>query len=145
MLLSLKALRGYSIQATDGNAGSVEELYFDDEGWEVRRIVAKLGGMLANRGVLIVPEFVERTDRYARVVRVCLTEEQVRHAPGATSDLSVADREEFARLDGHGAHPYWENGWEAARIGPVHAGPYVPDQTVGGDPDVRGLVASPRA
>lgn len=103
MLLSSKAVRGYSIQATDGNAGSVEGLYFDDESWEVRHIVAKAGSMLANRRVLIVPEFVERTDRSARVVHACLTEEQVRHAPGATSDLPVADREEFARLDGHGA------------------------------------------
>ncbi|MDP9474492.1 MAG: PRC-barrel domain-containing protein [Actinomycetota bacterium] len=134
MLVSAKDLRGYSIRATDGNAGSVQELYFDDESWEVRYIVAKAGGLIANRRVLIVPESVEGTDRDARAVHVCLTEKQVRQAPGATSDLPVADREEFARLDGRGAYPYWGNGWEAAGAGPVYAGPYVPYGTAREEP-----------
>ena len=133
MLLSVKELGGYSIKSTDGNAGSVEERYFDDESWEVRYIVAKAGGLIANRQVLIVPEFVDRTDRDARAVHACSTEEQVRDPPGATSDLPVADRKEFARLDGPRAYPYLRNGWKTTGAGSVHAGPYVPAQTAGGD------------
>ncbi len=106
MLLSAKELRGYSIRETDGDVGSVQELYFDDESWKIRYVVARAGGMLANRQVLIVPEFVERADRDARVLHVGLTEEQVENAPSAESDRPVAQQEEVARLDDAAAPLY---------------------------------------
>lgn len=145
MLVSAKELRGYSIRATDGDAGSTKGLYFDDESWKVRYVVVRAGGLLANRPVLIVPEFVERTDRDARVLHVGLTEDQVKSAPGVASDRPVADQEEVAHFDDYGAYPYWGSGWEAAGAGPVHTGPYVPDRTAAvgvareeeGDPNLR--------
>lgn len=145
MLVSTRELRGYSIRATDGDAGSVRGLYFDDETWKVRYVVVRAGGLFLNRPVLIVPEFVERTDREARVLHVSITEEEVKNAPGVASDRPVADRQEVAHFDDHGAYPYWGSGWEAAGAGPVYAGPYVPDRTAAagsprkeeGDPNLR--------
>lgn len=143
MLVSAKDLRGFSVRATDGDAGSVQGLYFDDESWKVRYVVVKAGGLLLNRRVLVVPEFVERTDRDARVLHVGLAKEEVKNAPGTASDRPVADREEVALLDDRGAYLYWGSGWEAAGAGPVYAGPCVPDRAaeVGrggeGDPHLR--------
>ena len=145
MLVSAKELRGYSIRATDGDAGSVKGLYFDDESWKVRYVVVRAGGLIANRPVLIVPEFVERTDRSARVLHLGLTKEQVGSAPGVASDRPVVDQEEVAHFDDHGAYPYWGSGWEAAGASPVHAGPGAPDRTAAvgilrkeeGDPSLR--------
>lgn len=144
MSLSAKDLMGYSIRATDGDAGSVEELYFDDEGWKVRYVVAKAGGLLANRRVLVAPEVVDRTDRESQVLHLGLTKEQVENAPSAETERPVADQEEVAHLEDSGAPSYWGSGWEAAGPGPIHPEPHVPHQTdeVGvprekGDPHLR--------
>ncbi|QIN78368.1 PRC-barrel domain containing protein [Rubrobacter marinus] len=143
--MSAKELKGYSIQTTNGKAGIVQGLRFDDEGWKVRYVVVRAGGWIANRQVLVVPDHVEGADRDARVLRVDLTEEAVKNAPSAETDRPVAEGEEAARLEGYGASPYWGSGWEAAAgAAPIQPGPYVRDRAaeVGvpreeGDPHLR--------
>jgi hypothetical protein len=44
MLLALKELHGYQIEATDGVMGHVVGAYFDDETWIIRYLVVKTGG-----------------------------------------------------------------------------------------------------
>lgn len=36
MLRSVKSLEGFSIGATDGTIGKIEDFYFDDEAWVIR-------------------------------------------------------------------------------------------------------------
>jgi hypothetical protein len=39
MLRSVKGIHGYSMQATDGDIGSVYAFYFDDDLWTIRYLV----------------------------------------------------------------------------------------------------------
>jgi uncharacterized protein YrrD len=43
MLLSARELQKFTIGATDGDIGSVDDLYFDDESWTVRYLVVCRG------------------------------------------------------------------------------------------------------
>ena len=53
MIRSVKHLKAFDIQATDGSIGSIEDLYFDDERWTIRYVVADTGKWLPGRRVLI--------------------------------------------------------------------------------------------
>ena len=44
MLRSVSGMRGFTIHATDGDMGSVDEFLFDDEQWTMRYLVANTGG-----------------------------------------------------------------------------------------------------
>lgn len=61
MLKSVTQLEGFVIQATDGELGTVSELYFDDETWAIRYFTVELS-WLGGRRVLISPMSVTRTD-----------------------------------------------------------------------------------
>ena len=44
---SICSLIGYEIRATDGDLGTVDEFYFDDETWTVRYFVVETGNWLS--------------------------------------------------------------------------------------------------
>ena len=50
MLANSSHLKGFVIQATDGELGTVEHFYFDDESWAIRYLVVDAGGWLGGRG-----------------------------------------------------------------------------------------------
>lgn len=50
---TVKDLRGYAINASDGDIGRVDDLYFDDEAWVIRYVVVDTGTWLPGRRVLI--------------------------------------------------------------------------------------------
>jgi len=43
MLRSINDLRGLTIRATDGEIGSVDQFFFDDERWSIRYLVVNTG------------------------------------------------------------------------------------------------------
>ena len=55
MLRSIESLKGCRVAASDGEIGSVEELYFDRDGWGVRYLVVKTGNWIDGRRLLISP------------------------------------------------------------------------------------------
>ena len=107
MLHSVNRLHGYSIVATDGELGRVDEFFFDDERWTVRYLVVSTGGWLAGRKVLISPYAVKRTDPEARTVEVSLTREQVKDSPDIDTHQPVSRRHEADYLQYYGYPTYW--------------------------------------
>ncbi len=61
MLRNAKDLHGFKIRATDGELGTVDQLYFDDETWAIRYLMVETGGWLGGRRVLISPISVIHT------------------------------------------------------------------------------------
>ncbi|MEO6538431.1 MAG: PRC-barrel domain-containing protein, partial [Ferruginibacter sp.] len=59
---NIKSLTGYTIGATDGEIGNVDEFYFDDKDWIIRYLVVKTGSWLFGRKVLIAPQAVQKID-----------------------------------------------------------------------------------
>lgn len=116
MLRSANDLRGYQIVATDGEIGSVDDFYFDDEAWTVRYLVVDTGKWLPDRRVLVSPIAINPADSVARTLPVSLTRTQVKSSPGIEKDLPVSQQQEieFSRYYGY---PYYWSG--AALWGPA--------------------------
>ena len=51
MLTNTTNLKGLVIRATDGEVGTVDQLYFDDESWAIRYLTVKTGSWPAPSGL----------------------------------------------------------------------------------------------
>jgi hypothetical protein len=90
MLSKAKSLKGYKLQAKDGEIGRVKEFYFDDNHWTVRYLVADTGNWLYGRQVLISPYAIKGVDRDTGVLSVDLTKQQIENSPSLDSDKPVS-------------------------------------------------------
>ena len=87
MLVSLKDLKGFSIQARDGEIGKVNDFYFDDQAWTVRYLVDRAGFWLFGRQVLISPASIREINSDQMIFFVELTRDQ--DGPGLKSSENV--------------------------------------------------------
>jgi hypothetical protein len=109
MLHYVKDLHGLTLHAKDGDIGSVDEFYFDDEKWVVRYLIARTGGWLSGRLVLISPISIGDVDWAEKKVDVNLTREEVEGSPEIDLKKPVS-RQEEALLYEHYAWPYYWGG-----------------------------------
>ncbi|MBU1395949.1 MAG: PRC-barrel domain-containing protein, partial [Gammaproteobacteria bacterium] len=61
-LRKFRDLKDYVLLARDGEIGRIEQVYFDDQQWDVRYFVVHTGGWLLGRDVLIAPRAVAGVD-----------------------------------------------------------------------------------
>lgn len=73
---SVSELRRVTIAATDGELGSVRDLYFDDLSWAVRYLVVDTGSWLPDRWALVSPKSVRRWDANSSTLHMDLTKTQ---------------------------------------------------------------------
>lgn len=106
MFTNAKNLKGVVIRATDGELGTVEQLYFDDETWGIRYLTAKTGSWLNGREVLISPMSVLRADWQTRRLDVSLTKKQVENSPDIDTRKPVS-RQHEAEFSGYYGYPYY--------------------------------------
>src|SRR5262250_23282 len=106
MLRAASHLKGTSIAATDGDIGSVSDLYFDDLTWTIRYLVVDTGTWLPGRQVLISPRSVRSASGQDRVP-VALTKEQVKNSPSIDADKPVERQYEEAYSKYYGYPYYW--------------------------------------
>jgi hypothetical protein len=107
MVRSASELKGYTIEATDGDIGEVVQFYFDDEKWTVRYLVADTGGWLMGRRVLISPAALGRVDWNSRTLHVNMTKERVENSPSVDTDRPVSRQHESDYYDYYGYPYYW--------------------------------------
>lgn len=142
MLRSTKELNGYSVVATDGELGSVTDIYFDDEQWAVRYVIVDTGRWLAGRRVLMSPLSVRRPDWVEQRLPVTLTRDEVRSSPSADQAKPVSRQQERELFRYYGYPFYWRD-WPlwgvapypqiAAEQGPLHDTERDADVADGGD------------
>ena len=106
-LRNARNLHGFKIHALDGEIGTTDQLYFDDETWTIRYLTVKTGGWLSGRSVLISPISILDVDGDARLVNVSLTKEQVEGAPPSDTQRLVSRQHESAYLGYYGYPNYW--------------------------------------
>lgn len=92
--LRCSELLKHTIQATDGEIGSLSDILFDDETWSVRYFVVKTGGWLSGRKVLILPQSVNRTESPGDTIPVQLTRQQIKESPDVDTDRPVSRQHE---------------------------------------------------
>jgi uncharacterized protein YrrD len=107
MLRSAENLKGFEIGATDGEIGTIDQFYFDDEAWVIRYFIVETGGWLGGRQILISPISVIRADWQARRLDVALTKKQVENSPNIDTHRPVSRQHETAYLGYYGYPNYW--------------------------------------
>jgi len=107
MLMMTKNLKGFAIRATDGELGTVDQFYFDDETWVIRYLTVETGGWLGGRPVLISPISVVHTDWQAKRLDVSLTMKQVEGSPKIDTHQPVSRQHEAEYLGYYGYTDYW--------------------------------------
>jgi uncharacterized protein YrrD len=88
-LLTGSQFRQASVEAEDGEIGSLHDIYFDDQTWAIRYLVIDTAKWLFGRKVLISPEAMEPSGEAARI-RLRLTREQIKNSPPRDTDPPVS-------------------------------------------------------
>ena len=109
-LRRIRELTELTILATDGEIGSVQEVYFDDRNWAIRYLVVKAGSWLLSREVLLAPAAVAEINDVHRTMKIALTKDQIRRAPSIESAKPLSREYEEAYFRHFQWAPYWEPG-----------------------------------
>jgi hypothetical protein len=96
MLNQANILKGYKLEAIDGELGKIKEFYFDDYYWMIRYLVVDTGNWLVERQVLISPHALSTVNKDARNIRINLTKKQIENSPSLDSDKPVSRQFEEA-------------------------------------------------
>jgi len=140
-------LKGGTIEAMDGDIGSVQDLYFDDHSWTVRYVVVDTGAWLPGRQVLISPFAFQMVPEASRL-RTSLTKKQIENSPSLDTDRPVNRQREVEFAQYYGYPYYWggPNRWGALAYPELPLNPPQPSsvdeemlarEREGGDPNLR--------
>jgi hypothetical protein len=101
---SAAAVKGYSVHASDGNIGSVDNVLIDDVRWVVRYFIVDTGHWLPGKLVQLAPHAVTDIDWRDGRIDANVTREQVNSAP-AWDPLAMLDEIAEQRLHRHFGWP----------------------------------------
>jgi sporulation protein YlmC with PRC-barrel domain len=107
MSKKINELYGNQLNASDGDIGSIEDFYFDDQSWNIRYLVAETGTWLDERQVLISPYSIERLDLEDEIVIVNLTRLQIENSPPIERHRPVSRQFETEYYTYYGWPYYW--------------------------------------
>jgi len=110
MLQSIKQLFGDKLGASDGEIGHVKDLYFDDQHWTVRYLVADTGSWLTGRQMLISPRAFSSLYQPGKLLLVNLTRKQIENSPSIESHKPVSRQYEEEYYRYYGWPYYWDGG-----------------------------------
>jgi hypothetical protein len=88
-LRSANSVKGYHLQATDGDIGHVQDLLLEDADWSLRYLVVETSNWWPGKRVLISPGSVLRIDWSDRKVEVRVDREKVKTAPAFDKAASL--------------------------------------------------------
>jgi uncharacterized protein YrrD len=108
-LRSTKKMAGYSIAASDGAIGHLDDFIIDDETWTIRYLVVDTRNWWPGKKVMLSPRWIKRLDWKKHKVEVGLSRAQIEDSP-EYDDSSVIDRDYEERLYKHYGEPGYWNG-----------------------------------
>jgi len=107
-LLSVDAVIGYHIHATDGDIGHVENFLADDAVWDIRYLMVATSNWWMGQHVLLAPFAVQSVDTADSHVRLNVSREQVKSSP-PWDPVAAVDRITEQQLHRHYNWPGY--GW----------------------------------
>jgi len=108
MLQSIKQLYGKKIGALDGEIGHVKDLYFDDQNWAIRYLVADTGSWLWGRQVLITPHAFGGIHQSGKLLFAELTRKQIEDSPSIETHKPLSRQYEEEYYQYYGWPNYWQ-------------------------------------
>ncbi len=106
MLHRMDELIGLRIAASDGEVGTLHDLFFDNRRWAIRYLVVEAGNWLEARKVLISPLAIESVDWNGGAVGVRLTRQQVRGSPDIDTRRPLSRQDEISYFNYYGYPDY---------------------------------------
>lgn len=79
-LRSFKEIKGYTVRASDGDAGDVQDLLIDPASWGVRHLIVDTRPWWPGGLVAVAPESASRIDWGAQCIELALSRDAVKHA-----------------------------------------------------------------
>jgi uncharacterized protein YrrD len=101
-LRSTDAVTGYTIKATDGDIGEVEDFIINDQDWKIKFMEVDTGNWIPGKMVLISPKLVRVITLESNSVMVNATVEQVENSPEYDSRMEITDPYEINLHDYYG-------------------------------------------
>ncbi len=144
MQRSINSLAGFTIGATDGEIGKVEEFYFDDTTWTIRYIIVKTGGWLTDRKILISPEAILHKDWNNEVLPANLTRKQVEDSPDIDTDKPISRQQEDELFAYYPWQSYYDAGMYGEGIGMMGVFPLPPILEVSAEEDMDKEIEKPK-
>lgn len=126
MLNKASDLIGHSIQAKDGEIGSLSDLLFDDEHWGIRWLVVETGVWFTGKKVLLPSSQLKRLQTGAEAIPVDLTKEQVKASPDVDTEKPVTRQMETSVYEHYGWPVYWPVGLGATGAAYIPSAGFVP-------------------
>jgi hypothetical protein len=108
MLRNVAHLKGFTIRARDGEIGTLDQFYFDDETWAIRYLEVDTRNWWPGKKVLVAPQWIENVSWPDSKVYVDLTRETIRNAPEWLKSMTVTREYENRLYDYYDRSPYWE-------------------------------------
>jgi hypothetical protein len=107
MLRNITQLKGLTIRARDGEIGTLDQFYFDDESWAIRYLVVNTGGWLSGRLVLVSPIAIRQAEWQSKRLDVALTKKQIEDSPPIDTQKPVSRQHEALYMGYYGYPYYW--------------------------------------
>jgi uncharacterized protein YrrD len=107
MLNKVKTLKDYKLHSFDGEIGNVKDLYFDDQYWTIRYLIANTGNWLTGRQVLISPYALMAVNKEKQYITVNLAKDQIENSPSLESDKPVSQQFEESYYGYYKWPLYW--------------------------------------
>lgn len=127
MMTELSELQKHHLECLDGTIGKLKDVFFDDEDWIIRYVVADTGGWLTGRRVLLSPAALTPEAAAQGRLPIHLTKAQIEASPGIEADLPVSEQHQRDLHAYYGWQPYWGMApYQMAGMMP----PSVPDSSV---------------
>jgi hypothetical protein len=120
MLIAMRDLTAYKLNARDGELGRLHDVSFDEVTWQVRHLVVEAGSGKAGR-ILMHPLAVRRWDIQSRSIDLTVTRLQVDERPPVDADQPLSQRQ--AAL--YYRHFGWPAYWPALGRGFAESQPYL--------------------
>ena len=117
MLWNASKIEGYTVAASDGDIGTVSDLLFDDQSWQIRWLVVDTGTWFTERKVLLPTSTLGHADVQAERFSVKLTRQQVKDSPDIDTHRPVSRQAESDIYGYYGWSPYWGGGLYAGGYG----------------------------
>lgn len=106
MKIGLKSFLDFTLGASDGEIGTIKEMYFDDQTWKVKYFVVETGSWLLGRIVLISPEALLELDWENAVYHTNLSIKEIKESPDVNTQLTVSSYEVAKDRESHPEHFY---------------------------------------
>jgi hypothetical protein len=108
-LRSTQEVSSYSIAATDGEIGIVEDFIMEDDTWAIRYLAIDTHKWWPGKKVMISPQWIASIDWAQAKVHILLSREGIKQSPTYDSSKLISPEYETQLYRHHGQTGYWLN------------------------------------